>query len=121
MSQQEMESSYSQRERTYPPYTSYQGRYYNERPPFYDGQKIPLGRTSLVPPLSQRLLLGLVSAIVWVLLIGFGLISYLGDQGTPNLRLFLFLITMAFSACLVGINIIFCCVGLLLTRDRNAW
>ena len=114
MPHQDMEFEYSQRNGYHPPYAHSQ-----DGPPFYAGQKIPLARTSLVPPLSQRLLVGLVSAIIWVLLIGFGLISYLGDQGTPNLRLFLFLIILAFTACLVGINIIFCCVGLLLTRNHN--
>ena len=120
MSQQEMDPMYSQRERTYPPYPSYQGDYYNEHVPFYNGQKISVGRTRLVPPLSERLLFGLVSAIIWVLLMGFGLLAYIGDQATPNIRLFLFLLIIAFTTCLVIINIIFCRVGLLWTGNRKS-
>ncbi len=114
MSQQEMDPMYFQRDRTYPPYTSYQEDYYNEHAYLYKGQKIPLERTSLVPPLSQRLLLGLVSAVIWVLLMCFGLFI-----GQINSMFFLFLMVVAFTVCIIIINIIFYRVGLLLTANRS--
>ncbi len=118
MPQQEIdfESSY---DRPRSSYAGYEGQPYYQGIPPDPEQKIPLTNMTLKPPLSQRLLFGLISLMIWLFLNAFGLISYLGNpMDSPNLRIFLFLTILFFTICLIIINVIFCRTGLLWTRNR---
>ena len=76
------------------------------------GEKnVPMS-SRLVPPIGERLLLGLISVILWVGMALFELfvIGYLHSLSTFELAFIVFSMGLV-TACLVLINVIFCRIG----------
>ena len=108
-----------------------EGIFYEEDIPFEFGQVTVLESTSSsspasslsseslssAPAASYRIIFGLISAIIWLLLITLGIASYLVEPvRSPTMRLFLLLTVMMFTLCLISSNILFGRIGLLLMR-----
>ncbi len=118
MMEQEMNSEKSSGYRP-PSLHAYTGNLHSNDFASTRGEKITPSGRNLVPPLSERLLLGLISMVLWVVMIFLALSApYLFFGGNVHVYVFVLFTMGLVTICLILINVVFWRSGWFWIRRR---